>query len=110
MKIPESVRINGVDYDVQFESRLNDGSSILLGQVDICNCIIRLNPDAQNHQKNCVTLWHEILHALCYNADLNCPMNRKSRLFRHWQRVFIRCCRITAESCLILPIRRRNDP
>lgn len=80
MKIPKSVRINGVDYDVQFEPRLNDGSSILLGQVDICNCAIRLNPDTQNHQKNCITLWHEILHALCYNADLELPDEQEERI------------------------------
>lgn len=80
MKIPESVRINGVDYDVQFESRLNDGVNLLLGQVDYDRCIIKLNPDVQAHQKNCVTLWHEILHALCYNADLKLPDEQEEQI------------------------------
>lgn len=70
MKIPSDVRINGIDYPVVYEARLNDGAHICHGQSLFDDCLIKLNPDSQAQQKQCVTLWHEILHILIDNAKL----------------------------------------
>lgn len=73
MKIPASIRINGVDYDVLFEERLNTGTHMAHGYVDFEGSYIKLNPDSQGHQYMCITLWHEILHAIIHNAQLELP-------------------------------------
>lgn len=65
MKIPKSIRINGIDFSIEFQERLNNGKEVLYGSVDYGEAQIRLNPAGQTHQRQCVTLWHEIFHAVC---------------------------------------------
>ena len=65
MKLPETIRLNGIDFAVELHDNLNDGVKILYGDVDYGLARIRLNPIGQNHQRLCVTLWHEIFHAVC---------------------------------------------
>lgn len=80
MKIPESVRIAGVDYAVSFATNLNDGEKLLYGQVDFELSRIRLNPDAAGHQHQCITLWHEILHALINNSRIKLDFDKEEEL------------------------------
>lgn len=73
MKIPESVRINGIEYPVRYVTELNDGAHICNGRVYFNTCEICLNPNTQGHEKECVTLLHEILHVLLYNGRIEMP-------------------------------------
>lgn len=80
MKIPDSIRINGVDYPVDLVAHLNDGVHKLHGIVNYNTCVISLDPDSQDHQKKCITLWHEILHALIYNAQIDMPEEEEEKI------------------------------
>ena len=71
MKIPESVRIAGVEYAVQDNvSDLNDGQYMLRGQIDYMESAIRLSDRMPDHQQKCITLWHEILHGIHFNSGM----------------------------------------
>lgn len=70
MKIPEQIRINGVFHAVTNADALNDGIQMLYGNVTWEDSKIRLKSD-QGHQHKCITLWHEIVHALIHHACLN---------------------------------------
>ena len=71
MKIPDSVRIGGVEYKV-FDNQpsLNDGESLLYGQIDYRESIIRISDLCEGHQMKCITLLHEILHGIRNHAGL----------------------------------------
>lgn len=71
MKIPESIRIGGVDYSIQETKALNDGTNMCYGHIDYQKSIIELNPDNQDHQKKCLTLWHEIVHGVVEHANMD---------------------------------------
>lgn len=72
MKIPESVRIGGVEYEViDNVPSLNDGQNLLLGQINYHDNNIKLSDVAQGHQMKCITLWHEILHGIRNHAGLD---------------------------------------
>lgn len=65
MKIPQTIRLNGIDFTVEMCDSLNNGEKVLYGEVNYGHARIRLNPANQNHQRMCATLWHEIFHAVC---------------------------------------------
>ena len=67
MKIPNSVRIGGVEYTVKREMDLNDGANMLYGRVDWESSEILLKHD-MGQQHSGVTLWHEIVHALLFHS------------------------------------------
>lgn len=71
MKIPDSVRIGGVEYEV-FDNQpsLNDGENLLYGQIDYRESTIRLSDLCEGHQMKCITLLHEILHGIRNHAGL----------------------------------------
>ena len=69
MKIPASLRINGIDFMVIETPGLNDKESVLYGFVDHGMAEIRINSNNQTHQRKCATLWHEAFHAVC---EMNC--------------------------------------
>ena len=72
MKIPESVRIGGVEYTVKLADSLNDGVSVLYGQIDYDHHEIRISSTTgAEHQYQCITLWHEILHGLWRFFDID---------------------------------------
>lgn len=65
MKIPESVRINGVEYAIVYTPNLNNGTNLAYGHIDFENCRIELSKTcATSHEKRCLILWHEILHGI----------------------------------------------
>lgn len=71
MKIPESVRIGGVEYEViDNVSGLNDGQNVLAGEISYNDSVIRLNEAVAGHQMKCITLWHEILHGIRNHAGI----------------------------------------
>ena len=72
MKIPESVRIGGIDYQVCQTSRLNNGKQICYGHIDYEKAQIELNPDVCNSpQFQGQVLWHEVLHGIANHANLS---------------------------------------
>lgn len=71
MKIPEAVRIGGVDYTVTETPRLNNGTQVCYGHIDYEKALIELNPDnCHNPQFSGQVLWHEILHGIANHANL----------------------------------------
>lgn len=72
MKIPDSIRIGGVEYAVQNSCpSLNDGENLLYGQIDYRESIIRISNLCEGHQLKCITLLHEILHGIRNHAGLD---------------------------------------
>lgn len=71
MKIPKSVRIGGVEYEViDNVSGLNDGQNVLAGEINYNDSVIRLNEVVAGHQMKCIALWHEILHGIRNHAGI----------------------------------------
>lgn len=71
MKIPDKVRIGGVDYTVGYEERLmDDDGQGLCGQISYRNGTIKLDPNVQDEQGKKQTLLHEILHGIAEHFDL----------------------------------------
>lgn len=65
MKIPNSVRIGGIEYTVRYIPDLNDGVNMLYGEINYNDCLINLSEThGTAHEHRCVTLWHEILHGI----------------------------------------------
>ena len=72
MKIPNSVRIGGVEYPVEYVENLNNGVQLAYGHIDYDNCVIELSATVGTaHEKRCHTLWHEILHGILEHASHN---------------------------------------
>lgn len=65
LKIPQTIRLNGIDFTVELCDSLNDGVKVLYGDVTYGQARIRLNTANQSHQRMCTTLWHELFHAVC---------------------------------------------
>ncbi len=71
MKIPESIRIAGVEYKVQLVPNLNNGVNLAYGHIDYDNAIIELSSTiGKDYQHKCITLWHEILHGIRENNGM----------------------------------------
>lgn len=65
MKIPESLRIGGVEYAVRYEENLRLDNDLKKGVIDYLEHTITLSAnDATEHQARCQTLLHEILHGI----------------------------------------------
>ena len=76
MKLPNSIRIGGMEYEVSEEYRLNDGERMMAGQIrhmdsKICVCM------ESSHEYKCLTLWHEIMHGIEEQAQLNLGEDRE---------------------------------
>lgn len=70
MKIPETLRIGGIEYKVNQTAKLNDGEKVLWGLADSGTNTININKNL-NHQQASVVLWHEALHVLFQQASVN---------------------------------------
>ncbi len=71
MKIPESIRIAGVEFAIEYVPHLNNGTNLAYGHIDYENSIISLsNTNGTEHQRRCQILWHEILHGIRENNGM----------------------------------------
>ena len=71
MKVPESVRIGGVEYEVRYEPNLRLNNNLCYGTINYDESTITLSKkDGTEHQRRCITLWHEILHGIRNHAGL----------------------------------------
>lgn len=70
MKIPEKIRVAGVDYSVRYEERLNNGAQLAYGHIDYEKALIRIDSELKEHQGKCQTLLHEMLHGVAKHFDL----------------------------------------
>lgn len=76
MKLPKSVRIGGVEFNVVVEPRLNDGRVLLAGQIRYMDCEIAIAKDC-SHEYQCLSLWHEIMHGIEEQAQLDLGEKRE---------------------------------
>lgn len=71
MKIPESVRVGGIEYKVTYGANVRLGNELCYGMISYDDCTIILSEtDGTGHQRRCVTLLHEILHGIRNHAGL----------------------------------------
>ena len=70
MKIPESIRIGGVEFAIIVEPRLNDGQRLLAGQIRHMAWQIAIAEES-SHEYRCLSMWHEIMHAIEAQALLD---------------------------------------
>lgn len=71
MKIPNSVRIGGVEYEVQTSEIVRIGTELCYGSISYPDTTILISEtDGGGHQHQCITLWHEILHGILNHACL----------------------------------------
>ena len=65
MKIPNSIRIGGVEYEIKYEPNVRNGNDLCYGFICYDDSTITLSEtDGTGHQHRCITLWHEILHGI----------------------------------------------
>ena len=76
MKIPNKIRINGIDYAIESPKHLDNGKWLLAGQVSYHESKIRIKA-THEHQYRCVSLWHEILHAIVFSTGLELGKNEE---------------------------------
>lgn len=77
MKIPDKIRIGGVDYIVEYEDNLRIGNEICYGTISYPDSVISISTsDSTGHQHKCLTLWHEILHGIFEHACIH-PENEE---------------------------------
>ena len=71
MKIPKSIRISGVEYEIVLVPNLMSGATAAYGHIDYDNTVIELSDTfGTEHQKRCQILWHEILHGIRENNGM----------------------------------------
>lgn len=72
MKIPDKVRIGGVDYAIVYEDTVRNAATLLYGEINYNNSVIRLSrTDASGFHKQCITLWHEIIHGVVEHLGID---------------------------------------
>lgn len=76
MKIPESIRVGGLEFSVVREYRMNDGLKMLAGQIRPMDCVIAIAEECR-HEYACLSLWHEIMHAIEEQAQLELGEERE---------------------------------
>jgi len=76
MKLPNSIRIGGVEFKVIVEPRLNDGLKMLAGRIRHMDCEIAVAEEC-SHEYKCLSMWHEIMHGIEDQAQLDLGDNRE---------------------------------
>lgn len=73
MKIPESIRLNGVEYAIEFGTNLNDGVHVASGLFMAPESKIVIDKNMTSYQQQCITFLHELCHAILfeYHVDLD---------------------------------------
>lgn len=81
MKIPKSIRINGVEYSIGIVDDLRCGNQIAYGHISYEDCAIELSgTDGTAHEKRCIILWHEILHGIIEGTALELDEETEERV------------------------------
>ena len=81
MKIPESIRIGGVEYSIGYVPNLRHENQIAYGHISFDDCRIELSStDGTGHEKRCVILWHEILHGIIEASDMELDIDTEERV------------------------------
>ena len=73
MKIPSSIRINGIEYTVEEVDHLNNGVNLAYGYINHETHQILISEEKNiGHQKKCLVLLHEIMHGIAeaHHLDL----------------------------------------
>lgn len=72
MKIPNTVRIAGVDYTVEFHERMigNDGNRII-GKINYTQATVKIDKFGQDYQNQCKTFFHEVMHGVAEHFKLD---------------------------------------
>ena len=71
MKIPDTIRIAGVEYKIVIVPNLMNGPTAAYGHIDFENSLIELSDTfGTEYQKRCKILWHEILHGIVENSGM----------------------------------------
>ena len=73
MKIPESIRVGGLEFSVVREFRMNDGLKMLAGQIRPMECVIAIAEES-SHEYACLSL---IMHAIEEQAQLELGDDRE---------------------------------
>lgn len=83
MKIPESIRIGGVDYEVHKQDTVIMGNQLCNGRIDFERSLITLRDDIGTQFQG-ITLWHEILHGIINHseAELGISEEREEHVIR----------------------------
>lgn len=69
MKIPEKIRIGGIEYEIKYEPNLRIGNNVCYGVISYDDSTISLSStDGTGHQYRSITLLHEILHGIIHHA------------------------------------------
>ena len=76
MKIPDKIRIGGIEYTIIHESKLNDGQALLAGQIRPMDCVIALAGES-HHEYSALTLWHEVMHGIEEQFQIELGENRE---------------------------------
>lgn len=63
MKIPDSIRIGGIEYAIQYDPKPIFDNTLCYGVIDPQQSLIIINSE-MGYEMQSVTVWHEILHAL----------------------------------------------
>ena len=80
MKMPKSIRIMGVDYEIKEVEHLDDGKCLLAGQISYKDSEIRILKNDQSLQNKEITLLHEMFHGLCDSLDLKIINDNESHI------------------------------
>lgn len=70
MKIPNKIRINGIDFSIERVKDLNDNGTPLSANICYHKCKINLCKKS-DPQYSRVSLWHEVLHAIVESVKLD---------------------------------------
>jgi len=80
MKIPDRLKIGGMEYLVAECRELTSKGKRLSGMADHECGLISINRDETCYEHRCVTLLHEALHALANQADIDTSSKKAERL------------------------------
>lgn len=76
MKIPENIRIGGVDYEIQKQDTVIMGNQLCNGRIDFEGSVITLRDDIGTQFQG-ITLWHEILHGIINHSEAELGINEE---------------------------------
>lgn len=69
MKIPNEIRINGIEFSVGYAPNLRMNDKLCFGYIDFDNSKIMLSEtDGTEHQQRCITFLHEVIHGIIKNS------------------------------------------